>query len=178
MEFKAEEIVEEGEMADNKIDIFYPTAYENLSQSDKDELWTRRANLVKTLYGRSKTLTGLLESRFGKSGYYKKMEEANRYFELVREHLTKFLCDENGDNRGLFYQDEKHITFTREKPLLRLIKPEEIIYFTQFRDAIDDLLYSVVMWRIIRGNPADMGFIMKYLQEMRNIADTLVKKYS
>jgi len=167
--------------------ICYPSSYENLPTADKNEMWTRRANLIKTLTGRSKTLYNLLEARYGKSNTYtKKMLTSVEYLELVKKHLTHIQNSEHPINTDsplsainpLFYQTPKVINFIREIPRLKKIFPGEKKHFTKYKDAIDDILYSLILWRIIKAHPADIGHAIKYLQDMRSIADLLINKFT
>ena len=165
----------------------YPLSYENLSIDDKNEMWARRANLIKSLSGRGLTLRNLLEARYGKSsGYYKKIHTSIEHLELVKKHLTNIQSLEypiGVDSplsaiNPLFYHTPKVVKFTRETPLLRKIFPGEKKHFTKYIDAIDDILYSLILWRIIKAHPADIGHVIKHLQAMRSTADALVNKFT
>jgi hypothetical protein len=165
--------------------VFYPSSYENLSISDKNEMWIRRANLIKNLSGRSATLYNLLEARYGKSNTYtKKMKKNTEHLDIVKQHLTHIQNSEypiGTDNplsaiNPIFYQDSKVVKFTRETPLLKQIFPGEKKHFTKYRDAIDDALYNLILWRITKAHPASVGRVIITLQDMRNTADVLVNK--
>ena len=72
---------------ENADDISY-MKYSRISPQDRDKIWARRGELIKTLYKHIMVVLNLLRVRYGKSNKHtKKMEKCYKEFELLRQYL-------------------------------------------------------------------------------------------